>query len=463
VLHQPFVPRPARPRPRIYDEAVRQALALLWEASDRICGKRLKALLPVLIESMERHGHLRLDPVVRSSVLDVSAATIDRLLRPVREASGRGRRRRWGIGSAVRQSVPIRTFADWGEPPPGYCEADLVEHCGGVKHQGNFVHTLTLTDIHSGWTECAALVVREQTLVVEGISMIRSQLPFVLRGLDTDNDSVFINETLQTYCREQELHWTRSRAYRKNDQAWVEQKNGAVVRRLAGYDRLSGLNAAATLGRLYQSARLFVNFFQPSFKLAGKQRDGALIRRRYHPPLTPCQRLLTSPLVEEAVKDQLRQQFAALDPVALLKTIRDTQQELAAVSEGSGQPPARASDDLSAFLDGLATAWQNVDRPPQGRRKAATKHWWRTRIDPFAYTWPMVEDWVRAEPELTAKALMQRLCRQFPDVYPTGAQLRTLQRRVQLWRNEQVKRLIFESTGAQATGSEASVLDKSCG
>jgi hypothetical protein len=454
VLHRPFVPRPPRPRKRIYDEAVRQALALLWEAADRICGKRLKALLPVLIESMERHGHLRLDPVVRSSLLDVSAASIDRLLRPVREATGRGRRRRWGIGSAIKQSVPVRTFADWGEPPPGYCEADLVEHCGGVKHAGNFVHTLTLTDIHSGWTECAALVVREQTLVVEGISMIRGQLPFALRGLDTDNDSVFMNETLQTYCREQELHWTRSRAYRKNDQAWVEQKNGAVVRRLAGYGRLSGLNAAATLGRLYQSARLFVNFFQPSFKLAGKQRDGALIRRRYHPPLTPCQRLLASPLVEETVKEQLRQHFAALDPVALLKTIRDTQQQLAAVSDGSGQPPARASDDLSAFLDGLATAWQNLDRPPQRRRKAATKHWWRTRIDPFAYTWPMVEEWLRAEPDVTAKILMRRLCEQFPDVYPTGAQLRTLQRRVQLWRNEQVKRLIFESTGSRVSGSD---------
>jgi hypothetical protein len=116
------------------------------------------------------------------------------------------------MGSAIKQSVPVRTFADWGDPPPGYCEADLVEHCGGVKHEGNFVHTLTLTDIHSGWTECAALVVREQTLVVEGIGMIRRQLPFVLRGLDTDNDSVFMNETLQTYCREQELHWTRSRA-----------------------------------------------------------------------------------------------------------------------------------------------------------------------------------------------------------------------------------------------------------
>jgi len=453
VLNRPFVPQPRRPRKCIYDEAVRQGLALLWEAGDRICGKRLKALLPVLIESMERHGHLRLDPVVRSSVLDISAASIDRLLRPVRAASGRGRRRRWGVSSAIKQSVPVRTFADWGDPPPGYCEADLVEHCGGVK-EGNCAHTLTLTDIHSGWTECAALVVREQNLVVEAISMIRGQIPFALRGLDTDNDGVFINETLQTYCQEQDVDWTRSRPYRKNDQAWVEQKNGAVVRRLAGYGRLSGLNAAATLGRLYQSARLYVNFFQPSFKLAGKQRDGALVRRRYHPPLTPCQRLLASPLVEESIKNQLRQHFTALDPVALLKTIRDTQQELTALSDGSSQPPARTTDDLSAFLNGMATAWQRVDRPPQGRRKAATRHWWRTRIDPFAHSWPMVEEWLRAEPEVTAKTLMHRLCGLFPDVYPTGAQLRTLQRRVQLWRNEQVKRLIFAATGIEMAGSE---------
>jgi hypothetical protein len=460
VLKRPLVPRPPRPRPRIYDEAVRQALTLLWEAADRICGKRLKALLPALIESMERHGHLCLDPVVRSSLLDISAATIDRLLRPARETTGHGRRRRWGISSAIKQSVPVRTFDDWGDPPPGYCEADLVEHCGGVRHEGNFVHTLTLTDIHSGWTECAALVVREQTLVVEGIAMIGCQLPFLLLGLDTDNDSVFMNQTLQTYCRERHLHWTRSRPYRKNDQAWVEQKNGAVVRRLAGYGRLSGLNATATLQRLYQSARLYVNFFQPSFKLAGKHRDGALVRRRYHPPLTPCQRLLASPLVEERVKTQLRQQFTALDPVALLKTIRDTQQELAAVSDGSSQPPARASDDLRAFLDGLGSAWQSLDRPPQGRRKAATKHCWRTRIDPFAHTWSMVEQWLRAEPEVTARTLMHRLCGLFPDVYPTGAQLRTLQRRVQLWRNEQVKRLIFAATGIEVAGSETALVSQ---
>jgi hypothetical protein len=142
-----------------------------------------------------------------------------------------------------------------------------------------------------------------------------------------------------------------------------------VVRRLAGYGRLSGLNATATLGRLYQSARLYVNFFQPSFKLASKQRDGGLVRRRYHPPLTPYQRLLASPYIDEVVKHQLRQRFATLDPVALLKAFGIRSKSLAAVGDGRGQPPARATDDLNAFLDGLATAWQNTDRPPQGRRE----------------------------------------------------------------------------------------------
>jgi hypothetical protein len=225
------------------------------------------------------------------------------------------------------------------------------------------------------------------------------------------------------------------------------------ARRLAGYGRLSGLSATATLGRLYQSARLYVNFFQPSFKLASKQRDGALVRRRYHPPLTPCQRLLASPVVAETVKHQLRQQFAALDALALLKTIRDAQQELTALSDGHCQPPARTSEDLSAFLDGLATTWQKIDRPPRGRRKSATNHWWRTPIDPFTHTWSLVEEWLRAEPDLTAKALRQRLCQQFPDVYPTASQLGTLQRRVQLWRNEQVKRLIFASPSGHMAAS----------
>ena len=202
VLNHPPTPPTPRRRERLYDQAVHEALAVLWEAADRICGKRLRVLIPVLIEAMERHGHLQLDPVVKSRLLDISASTIDRLLRPQREATGRMRRRRWGAGSAVRQSVPVRTFADWGDPPPGYLECDLVEHCGGAKNGGNFVHTLTLTDIHSGWTECAALTVREQSLVVEGISAVAQGLPFALRGLDTDNDSAFMNTTLKGYCQQ---------------------------------------------------------------------------------------------------------------------------------------------------------------------------------------------------------------------------------------------------------------------
>jgi hypothetical protein len=446
VLNRPPAPQSPRPRGRLYNEAARQALTVLWEVGDRVCSKRLKALIPVLIDAMERHGHLKLDAVVRTRLLGVSAATIDRLLGPEREAAGRAGRRRWGAGSAIRQSVPVRTFADWGDPPPGYCECDMVEHCGGTKEGGNFVHTLTLTDIHSGWTECAALAIREQSLVVEGISAITQHLPFALRGLDTDNDSAFMNETLQGYCDQYRIEWTRSRAYHKNDQAWVEQKNGAVVRRLAGYGRLSGLAAAGALQRLYESARLYVNFFQPSFKLASKQRDGAQVHKRYYPPLTPNQRLLASDAVDETVKQRLRERYAALDPVALLKTIRDVQQELLARSNHENRPTV--SSIKPEYFDAFATAWHNDYRAPKGRRKTVTRHWWRTRTDPFAETWPLVESWLVAEPNITAKELMVRLTIQLSDLYPTGTQLRSLQRRVKAWRAQWARQLVFAASSA---------------
>ena len=224
---------------RIYGEAERNALAVLWEASDRICGKRLKALPPLLIESMERHGHMAIASEIRAKLLAMSASTIDRALGKIRQEVGRQRRR--PVASKLRRSIPVRTSADWEDPVPGFVEADLVAH-SGPSARGSFIQTLVLTDIATGWTECAPLLVREQTLLSTVLTELRRQLPFSLQGIDTDNDSVFINETLKGYCEQANIVFTRCRPYRKNDQAFVEQKNGVVVRRMVGYRRFEGLD-----------------------------------------------------------------------------------------------------------------------------------------------------------------------------------------------------------------------------
>ncbi len=275
---------------RVYDEAVQTALVMLWEAADRLCGKRLRPLIPILLEAMERHGHLDLAPEVKTKLTRMSAATIDRALREVKLA-GRSPKRRGVAGTALRLSIPVRTFSDWDDPAPGHIEADLVSHSGPVA-KGSFAWTFTLTDIATGWTECAPLLVREQTVLVAVLDELRKLMPFALVGFDTDNDSVFINETVRDYCASTGIAFTRCRPYRKNDQAWVEQKNGSVVRRLVGYRRFEGIETTTILADLYAAARLFVNFFQPSFKLAEKRREGAHVYKRYHAPATPCQRLL---------------------------------------------------------------------------------------------------------------------------------------------------------------------------
>jgi hypothetical protein len=182
---------PRRSR-RLYDDAMREALALFWEASDRVCGKRLRAMLPMLVAAMERHGHIDLAPEVRDGVLAMSAATIDRMLRAVRSGGATGRVKRSPPSAAVRRAVPVRTFSDWGDPAPGFFEADLVAH-SGPSGAGSFVQTLVITDIASGWTEFAPLLVREQRLLTEVLGVMQTQLTMPILGFDTDNDSVFMN------------------------------------------------------------------------------------------------------------------------------------------------------------------------------------------------------------------------------------------------------------------------------
>jgi hypothetical protein len=444
----------ARPGPpRRYTDEVRAALITLWEAADRICGKRLKAVIPTLLESMTRYGHLSLSDGLRERLLGISPATIDRLLADVREqAFGGQRKRAGGVGNAIRRAVPVRTFADWHDPPPGYLEIDLVEHCGGVKIDGDFVHSLVMTDIATGWTECLAMPFRNHAFVIEHVERVRAALPFPLRGLDSDNDTALMNEAVFDFCKATAIELTRSRPYKKNDQAWVEQKNGSIVRRLVGYGKLRGLADTEALASLYRISRLYINYFQPSFKLKSKTRHGARVTKRYEAPLTPLERVLRSPSVPEATKLALREQFRSLDPVDLLRRMREAQRRIAACTAtevAAADATLERDVTMDDFLAGLATAWQGGEVRPTHRRKATVAHDWRTRPDPFEHTWPKIQQWLETEPAITAKQLQNRLIVMAPEMY-SGAQLRTLQRRVAAWRSNRARELVTKILGEPA-------------
>jgi len=327
---------------------------------------------------MAWHGHMTLSKDVRQRLNQISAATIDRLLRDVREQAFAGQRRRaGGIGNAICRAEPIRTFSDWNNPLPGYLEVDFVEHCGGTKIDGDFVHSFVLTDIATGWTKCLAMPYRSGAFVLEHVEQVRRALPFPLRGLDCDNDTAFMNEAVFDFCKATGIELTRSRTYKKNDQAWVEQKNESVVRRLVGYGRLRGLEATETLASLYAVSRLYINFFQPSFKLKSRTRHGAKVTKRYEASLTPLERVLRSASVPETTKRRLRAQFRALDPLDLLSRMREAQQHVAQCSE-SGTALANANAPgrvpLAEFLASLGTAWQDGEVRPTHHRKAHVPH-----------------------------------------------------------------------------------------
>ena len=468
--------RQKRQRPSVYDDAARAALIVLWEASDRVCGKRLKALLPILLAALERNGHLKLNAEIRPKILSMSAATIDRLLRTPRSATRTRKVPR--VVPEPRRRIKMRTFADWNDPPPGSMEMDLVAHCGAVN-RGSYVHSLVLTDIASGWTEAAPILVREGSLVVETLHRIRTSLPFTLRALDVDNGTEFVNDRLIEYCLSHGIELTRSRPYRKNDQAWIEQKNGAIVRKLLGYRRFEGLAAARAITRLYAASRLFVNFFQPSFKLAAKQRDGAKVTKRYHPPQTPCDRLLHADDVSVEAKDKLRVITTELDPLKLLEEMRAVQAYLAALADGEA-PPAMTAEppNLATFMASLSSAWHDGEIRPtfsieakprylrslqrisiphlehrptpvaepetsQVSAKISAKLQKKphpiyaasggARIQALRMVWPIVARRLEGMPNISAMQLFDELCTQFPGRF-TLRQYAALLRRVNRWR-----------------------------
>lgn len=316
-----------RGRRRTYGREDVVALEEVWEASDRLCSRRLKSFLPEMIRVLRRHNELRIDSVVETELCSMSQSTIDRLLRPYRKEGGRKSFSTTRPGYLLKSSIPIRTFADWAEEKPGFMELDLVAHCG-ESTEGFYLYTLCAVDVESGWTECLPVWGKYQEKVRQSVHHMRSRLPFPLLGIDSDNGAEFINQCLWKYCRDEKVTFTRSRAYNKNDSCHVEQKNGQVVRRLVGYERYANQTAFECLGRVYSLVRLYINFFQPTMKLVSKTRHGAKVHKVYDTPQTPYQRLLESGTLSETKRVDLAATYQNLNPVKLRCQIDDNLKSL---------------------------------------------------------------------------------------------------------------------------------------
>ena len=303
----------------IYRGEVVQALEQIWEICGQICSKRLQPYLPEAIKVLERHKEINITKDTKELLLKISSASIDRCLRPVRCKSPHGLSTT-KPGSLLKNLIPVRTFAEWDEERPGFMEIDLVAHCGNTT-EGQYLNTSTCTDISTGWTDVTALPHRSQEAVSEAIRRMRQRLPFALLGIDSDNGSEFINDTLYRYCLDEQITFTRSRPYRKNDQAHVEQKNWSVVRHTVGYDRWETEQEFALLESIYADLRLYINFFQPSLKLIGKERIDNKTIKRYDPAKTPYQRVLERQDISLPAKTRLMNLYLQLNPAELRRSI----------------------------------------------------------------------------------------------------------------------------------------------
>lgn len=346
VLNHPR-PRGAttrRPRRSKYTGRVRAALEQVWRVANCICGKRLVAVLPQYVAALERHGELVLDAETRCLLLTLSAATADRLLARVRADTKPHGLSTTKPGTLLKTAIPVRTFAEWDDAQPGFMEIDLVAHCG-VTTAGEYLNSLDMIDVKTRWVELAALRNRSQATVTAAIRDCQLRLPYPLRGLDSDNGAEFINHELKRLCEQEHITFTRCRPYKKNDQAYVEQKNWTAVRQMVGYDRYEGEPAWLALQALYHVLRLYLNFFQPVMVLVEKQRLGAKVIKRYDVPKTPYQRILEAPEIDPAVKERLRQLYESLNPAELQRQIHRRQAVLwrlacpPAVPGGTQVPP----------------------------------------------------------------------------------------------------------------------------
>jgi hypothetical protein len=334
LLRDPPLDEPTRKRTRQrsrrYGAAEVELLRVCWLVTDGICSKRLAPFLPELLDRLRRRQALRRFPLaVQARVAGMSAATVDRALKPIREQA----QTRRGIsttkaGTLLKRQIAIRTFADWTEATPGFLEMDLVAHCGW-SGAGQFLYTLSMVDVATGWVACAGLRDKRSETVFHALRRLQADLPFRILGLDSDNGTEFINRVLLEYCTEHGITFTRSRPYLKNDTCHVEQKNWAVVRRMVGYDRLEA-PALPALEYIHHLAFDYINFLHPVRKLVSKSRTGPRVTRRYDVARTPFHRLLDSGVLSMTKTKQLQARSKHLDPLRLKVQLEAAQRTLAA-------------------------------------------------------------------------------------------------------------------------------------
>ena len=316
-----------RNKPRIYNEPILPALKKIWGILNYPCGKRLAPFLPEIIPALEKHGEISLDSETRKKLLEISATTIDRLLKGEREKRQIKGRSTTKPGTLLKSQIPIRTFSEWNENKPGFLEADLVGHDGGYL-DCFYIQTLTATDIFTGWTETEAVKNKARIWVFAGLKNIRGRFPFPILGLDSDNGGEFINHPLYEYCLAEKITFTRSRSYRKNDNCYVEQKNYSVVRKTVGYRRYDTEEEREILNRIYRLLSFYTNYFQPLRKLVKKERVGSKVRKTYDTPRTPYRRVMEIPEISEKTKETLTRIYNQINPAQLKREMEKLQNKL---------------------------------------------------------------------------------------------------------------------------------------
>jgi hypothetical protein len=299
-----------------YDTAFTKTLEKVWFYMDFACGKRLVAGMGDMLEALITSGELTVSEEALTKLTCVSAATADRLLAKARNGLTLKGKSNTKPGTLLKRDIPIRLGTEWDDAVPGFVEIDLVAHCGATT-AGDYVNTLSVTDVFSGWTETIAVLNKARVHVFGGLQAVQARQPFPYKGIDSDNGSEFINAHLYNWCKKNNICFTRSRPYKKNDNCHVEQKNWHVVRRNIGYNRYESQAATDAMNDYYALMRLYTNYFLPQTKLLDKMRVGARLRKRYDKPKTPYRRLLESGLLTPEAITVLQGAFASLNPAAL--------------------------------------------------------------------------------------------------------------------------------------------------